>query len=647
MSIVRRQEQVSIREALEYKAVDIGRMSIEMTAAAGSGHPSTSLSLTHIVTVLMYQVMRWDPKNPWDLRSDRLVLSEGHAAPIVYAACMDLGVMVGQDARSGRPLSRDELHDLRKSDSLLDGHPNPHLGFPFFDSATGSLGQGLSVGAGLALAARRLNTKRRVFVVCGDGEMREGQISEAIDFIADHNPGNLCLIVNCNGMGQSDYVSPLQSADNLARRLKASGWAVRIVDGHDVDALRAATERIGKSRPLAVLARTVKGWHVPLLEKVDSHGKALSAEDTRTALEQLPLPAERPAELDQLYPQPPRGRKVKLPKGIAGLDDPDFSSVAKGGTLATRKAYGLGLKALGQKNEHVVVLDADVRGSTFAEMFAKEFPDRFFECKIGEQNMVSAAAGMAAGGLQPWANTFGKFFVRAYDQLEMAAISGANVKLAGSHSGVTLAADGPSQMAIVDMAFLRCFTHARLADGQMMGVMLMPADAVCAYKCVELAARHKGLVYIRTLRPEMPMLYDPAENFEIGGAKMLRRGPHLTIVGSCYMTHMALKVADRLAEDGVGCTVIDCYSLPVTDQQVLALARDPGQRMLVLDDSYVGGLGSELSEVAAAWQGARVVTMSVNQAPKSAREPDEVLEQVGLGFEAILSRAREMVQTSA
>ena len=616
-----------------------------MTAAAGSGHPSTALSLAHITTVLMYQVMRWDPKNPWDLRADRLVLSEGHAAPIVYAACLDMGVMVGRDAKSARPLSRDELDDLRKSESLLDGHPNPHLGFPFFDSATGSLGQGLSVGAGLALAAKRLGTKRRVYVVCGDGEMREGQISEAIDFIADHNPANLCLIVNCNGMGQSDYVSQQQSADVLARKLKAAGWAVRMVDGHDVDALRSVTDRLPKGKPLAVLARTVKGWHVPLLSKVDAHGKALGADETRAALEQIPLPP-RPDDLDSLYPPKPRGRKVKLPKAIVGLDNPDFSSAAKNGKLATRKAYGIALKALGEKNPNIVVLDADVRGSTFSEMFQKQFPERFYECKIGEQNMVSAATGMAAGGLQPWANTFGKFFVRAYDQLEMAAISGVNIKLAGSHSGVTLAADGPSQMSIVDMAFMRCFAHARLVDGQMMGVMLMPADAVCAYKCVELAARHKGLVYIRTLRPELPMLYDPADKFEIGGAKMLRQGRHLTIVGSCYTTHLALQAADRLAEDGIGCTVIDCYSLPVTDQKVLALARDPGQRILVLDDSYVGGVGSELSEVAASWQGARVVTMAVAVAPKSGRTPEEVLEQVGLGLDNVLSRAREMIQTA-
>lgn len=636
---------MSIREALDYKAIDLGRMAIEMTAAADSGHPSTGLSLAHITTVLMYQVMRWDPKNPWDLRADRLVLSEGHAVPIVYAACLDLGVMVGEGPQSARALSRDELHDLRKADSLLDGHPNPHLGFPFFDSATGSLGQGLSVGAGLALAARQLRTRRRVFVICGDGEMREGQIGEAIDFLADHNPANLCLIVNCNDMGQSDHVSRQQSIEVLGRKLKAAGWAVRTVDGHDVEALRSAIDRIPRGRPLAVLARTVKGWNVPLLTAVNAHGKALSEQDTRTALEKLPLPP-RPAEVEQLYPPPPRGRKVKLPKSIVSPENPDFSSAMKNGKLSTRKAYGLGLKALGEKNPNVVALDADVRGSTFASYFADAFPERFYECKIAEQNMVSAAAGMAAGGLQPWANTFGKFFVRAYDQLEMAAVSGVNIKLAGSHSGVTLAADGPSQMAIVDMAFMRCLAHARLADGQLMGVMLMPSDAVCAYKCVELAARHKGLVYIRTLRPDMPLLYDAAESFEIGGAKMLRQGQHLTIVGSAYTTHLALEAADRLAEEGVGCTVIDCYSLPVTDQKVLALARDPGQRILVLDDSYVGGVGSELAEVAASWQGARVVTMAVAVTPKSAREPGEVLRQVGLGLDDVLSRAREMVQTA-
>ncbi|MBN2582938.1 MAG: transketolase, partial [Planctomycetes bacterium] len=344
---------MSIREALEYKALELGRLSVRMTGDAASGHPSTCLSLAHVTAVLMYRIMRWDPKNPWDLRSDRLVLSEGHAVPVIYAALLDLGAVVGRDPAGARELSLDEVGDLRKAASVLDGHPNPAVGMPFFDAATGSLGQGLSAGAGLAMAAKMAGSKRRVFVLCGDGEMREGQVAEAMDFLKDHNPGNLVAIVNCNNQGQSDYVSPQQSIEVLSKKFKAAGWAVREVDGHDVEALEAAIGRIPRNKPLAVLARTVKGWGVEALHAVDAHGKALSAEQTAAAVEELKLPP-RPAELAGLVPPAPRGRKIKAAPKLVPLDPPDFSAVAKGGKLATRKAYGIGLRELGRKNPHVV-----------------------------------------------------------------------------------------------------------------------------------------------------------------------------------------------------------------------------------------------------------------------------------------------------
>jgi len=632
---------MSTAEALKYKAIQLGRLAVQMTSEAASGHPSTALSLAHITAVLMYRAMRWNPQDPWDLRADRLVLSEGHAVPIIYAACIDLGVMVGGDKRSGRPLLPEDVHDLRKAGSLLDGHPNPHLGFPLFDAATGSLGQGLSAGAGVALAAKLMGTKRRVFVICGDGEMREGQTAEAADFLKDHNPGNLALIVNCNGQGQADYVSEQQSADVLVKKLKAAGWAVRDVNGHDVEALDSALKTIPKARPLAVICRTVKGWGVKALQTVGAHGKALSEEQTQAAIDELALPP-RPADLDDLVPQPPRGKKVAPVPAVASLDPPDFSEVAKDGRLATRKAYGIGLREFGRKNPAVVVLDGDVSNSTFARYFAETLPERFFECKIAEQNMVSVAGGMAAGGLLPFANSFGKFLVRAYDQIEMAAISGHNLKLAGSHSGVTLAADGPSQMALVDVPFLRAMCHARLCDGQPMAVLLMPADAVCAYRCVELAARHQGLAYIRTLRLDMPAIYGPDDEFTIGGAKVLREGADLMLVGSCHTVHLALEAADTLRAEGIRCGVVDCYSLPLADERLLAMTRDRNRKLLVLDDSYVGSVGSELAEVSAASQGARVAVLAARQAPKSARKPEEVLRQVGLGTDDILAAARNL-----
>ncbi len=632
-----------LKAALEYKALELSRLAVEMTTDAGTGHPSTALSLAHVTAVLMYRVMRWNPADPWDMRADRLVLSEGHAVPIVYAACLDLAVAVGRSAGQSRRLRRDEVHDLRKADSLLDGHPNPALGFPFFDAATGSLGQGLSVAAGLALAARLTGSPRRVFCVCGDGEMREGQIAEAIDFVKDHHPGNLCLIVNSNRLAQSDYVSPEQSADVLQKKLRAAGWAVRRVDGHDVAALEAALSRFPKGKPLAVIAETVKGWHVAELQGLGHHGTALPPEEARHAIDvDLKLPDVRPTE--DLTPPKPKGKKLAAWPALVPLDPPDFADKLKAGKLGTRKAYGLGLRDLGRKNSLVVALDADVKNSTFSEYFAAALPERFYECKIAEQNMISVASGLAAGGALPFANSFGKFLVRGYDQLEMAAIGGLNLKLAGSHSGVTLAADGPSQMALLDLPVLRALSHTRLADGRPMAVMLLPADAVCAYKCVELAARHFGPVYIRTLRPELPLLYPPGETFQIGGAKVLRDGADFFIAGCCYTVHLALAAAEKLSAEGISAGVLDCYSLPLEDERVTALAQNPAKKILALDDSYVGGIGSELSEISAAARGARVVTMWVKETPKSAREPDEVLRQTGLGLDAVVAQAREVAR---
>jgi len=641
---------MSFSDAVKFKAVELVRHVVRMTTEAESGHPSSAASLAHIVTVLMYHQMRIDPANPWNPLADRLVLSEGHAVPIVYAACADLGVVIGTDPAHSRKMTIADLATLRRIDSLVDGHPNPAIGFPFFDAATGSLGQGISVAAGLSLAAKLDNIDKTIYVICGDGESREGQIWEAIDFLADHKLTSVRVIFNCNTMGQSDYVSVQQSPEVLAKKLKAYGLHVVTIDGHDPDAIaKALAVRPPRGKPVAVIARTIKGWGVHELQQVGYHGKPLAPNEVEAAIAELKTP---PAPDMALCPPLPKGEIPPADAGLIDLGAPDLAKMAEGtkfaasvakGKVATRQAYGLALRDLGRASKRVVALDADVSNSTFSELFRKEFPDRFVECRIAEQNMVSVAAGMAAGGKIPFANTFAKFFVRAYDQVEMAANSCANVKMVGSHSGVTLAADGPSQMGVVDTAFFHALASVRTPKGHPGAVLLNPCDAMSTVKLAALMANYDGMVYMRTLRSETPITYKCDEVFHIVGQKVLERGKDLTIVAWGYMVHEARKAMALLKQDGIECGLVDAYSLPLAPDFLKEVGAAGGSTWLVVEDNYAGALGSAVAEVAAAAGKIRVVSMTVGMMPKSGKSPDDVLKFVGLDCESIRRRAREVV----
>jgi transketolase len=638
-------------EAVNYKALQLCRHAVRMTTEAGSGHPSSSCALAHITTVLLYHRMRHDVANPWNPLSDRLVLSEGHAVPIVYAAYADLGGVVGPDPAHGRKLTLDDCWKLRAIDGLVDGHPNPALGFPFFDAATGSLGQGLSVAAGLALAARMDGIDKTVYCIVGDGESREGQIWEAVDFLVDHQLTNVRVIFNCNDMGQSARVSPQQSPEVLARKLKAYGLHPITIDGHDPVALRKAlAARSPKGRPVAVIARTVKGWGVPMMQVVGFHGKPLSRDEMAQAMTDLTLPDETPDM--ELCPPMPRGEIPPADRGPIAMPDPDLAKLAEGtkfaaavakGKVATRQAYGLALRALGRASRRIVALDADVSNSTFSEVFGREFPDRFVECRIGEQNMVSVAAGLAAGGKIPFANSFAKFIVRAYDQVEMAAVSCANIKIVGSHSGISLAADGPSQMGVVDPAFFGALAGVRTPKGHPAAVCLNPCDATSAFKLVCLMADYDGLAYMRTLRPETPFLYKPEEPFRLVGQKVLARGKDLTLVAWGYTVHECRKALEALKAEGVECGLVDAYSLPLADDFLDAIGAGAGTKLLVVEDNYAGGIGSAVATAAARRTGIRVETMTAERLPKSGRSPDDVMAFCGLDAAAIDRKAKAML----
>ncbi|HET6428929.1 MAG TPA: transketolase [Phycisphaerae bacterium] len=639
---------------LDRKVIQLSKQIVRMCTEAGSGHPSSALSLVHLTTALMYRQMRYDPSNPWNRAADRLVLSEGHAVPVIYAAYCDLGGVVGTPNQPSELRFNDSL-TLRAADSVLDGHPNPAIGFPFFDSATGSLGQGLSTAAGLAAGARLDGINKTIYCLIGDGESREGQVWEAIDFLIDQKLTAVRAIFNCNGQAQSDYVSAQQSADTLARKLAAAGMEPRIVDGHNWDEIFDALSAPVDEKPIAIVARTVKGWGVQELQKPTYHGKPLTADQIGQGMADLDAKAAElgvadmpEARVAQLTSPPPAQRPPRSPLSAGSFAQAaealGLTKELEARKLSTRRAYGAALNALGA-DDRVVALDGDVKNSTFAIWFAEHYPNRYFEARIAEQNMVSAAVGLAAAGKVPFASSFAKFLTRAYDQIEMAANTNANVKLCGSHAGVSLAADGPSQMGMVDLAFFRSLAHARRVDGNPACRMFLPSDAVSAFKLTELMANTEGLCYMRTHRPDVPFLYEESEPFEIGGHKHLVDGEDLLIVASGYMVHVVRQALPALEEEnGLAASLVDVYSLPLMRAgEILQIGDDCGGQILVVEDNYVGGVYDEICAAAAASDfGVRVDGLVLRNIPKSARTTEETLAMVHLGVHDIVAAAQKM-----
>ncbi len=653
---------MSFEAAVHAQAIELDKLSLEMCAAAGSGHPTTAMSLGHIVTVLMFHSMRWAPDVPDYPTADRLILSEGHAVPVVYAAYARLGGKIGKDVDGRRTLTLDELDSLREAASELDGHPNPREGFPFFDAATGSLGQGLSVAAGVGEAARLDESDRRVYCIIGDGESREGQIWEAIDYLADSKLTNVLPIFNCNGYGQAGRVSAPQSPETIAAKLQAVGFEVVSIDGHSPAEIKDAFDRFVSiqsqegAAPIAVVARTVKGWGSPAMQAGNWHGKPASGQPLDKAISELD---ERRVELtsalvqsDQFMIQPPTEAPARpqashdLPTFSETMKRFDMESVLHTGRLATRKAYGLALRALGHSASDVVVLDADVSNSTFAETFAKDkdLENRFFECKIAEQNMFSMGAGFSAAGKVPFISSFAKFITRAYDQIEMGIYSGANLKIVGSHAGVSLAADGPSQMSLPDVAWFRGFTTMRDHNGNPGCYILQPADAYAAYALTGVMAEYEGACYMRTLRPDTEFLYSDDVVFNLGGFEILSEGRDVLLVASGYMVHEANKALDELDRQGISATLVDLYSIPFDGDKLLDLAQENNGYVITLEDNYGGAMGSAVADVMTeSGDSFSLQQMYVRRIPKSARTPEETLQMCGLSHSDIVATCMELL----
>ncbi len=639
---------MSFEAVVHAQAIELDRLSLEMCAAAGSGHPSSAMSLGHIVTVLMFQAMRWSPDYPDYPTSDRLVLSEGHAVPIVYAAAAKLGVMVGK-GDNRKKLTVEDLKTLRMGNSVLEGHPNPMEGFPFFDAATGSLGMGLSVAAGLAEAARLDNLDKRIYCILGDGETREGQVAEAMDYIIDRKLKNVLPIFNCNDYGQADRVSNQQSAEVMARKLEAYGFEAKVIDGHNPAQIKAALDAFAaaqdnRSAPcMAVVAKTVKGWGAASLQGAGWHGKPPVGDQLKKALTELDQKrvevTSALATSDQFTIQPPAEAPPKdytspeYPTLTEAMKKFDMESMLQSGNMATRRAYGIALRAMGQINDKIVVLDADVSNSTFAEYFKKDAKTapRFLECKIAEQNMISVGAGVSAGDKIPFASTFAKFVTRAYDQVEMAIYSGANLKIVGSHAGVTLAADGPSQMAMPDVSWFRAFTTMRDHRGNPGCYVLQPADAYAAYQLTQVMAEYEGVCYMRTLRADTEFIYSDDVVFNLGGFEVLNEGRDIVICAAGYMVHEANKAVELLDKAGISATLVDLYSLPFDNDALLDLVGQNNGMCITVEDNFGGGIGSAVADALLdSGDAFKLQQMHVRRIPKSAKTPEEVLQMCGL-----------------
>jgi len=601
--------------------------SVRATSEAGSGHPTSCCSMADIMAALFFAEMRFDPKDPQNPDSDRFVLSKGHAAPILYAAWAEAGAF-----------DRSELLKLRRIDSDLEGHPTPRL--PFVDVATGSLGQGICAAIGIALNARRIKSAYRTYALLGDGESAEGSVWEAANVGSADALDNLCGITDVNGLGQSRPTMWNHHMEQFERRWSAFGWNAIVIDGHDMNAILDALEQARNTtgRPTMILARTIKGKGVSFVEGKDGrHGKPFKkGEEMDRAIAELekqfvPVPESGPASnLAAQIPKPASvPRAVVTPKPVA---PPAYK---RGEEVATREAYGVAIAKLGESDSRVVALDADVKNSTFSDKFEKALPDRFYETFIAEQVMVGAAMGLAARGAIPFPSTFACFLTRAADFIRMAAISNVNVKLAGSHAGVSIGEDGPSQMALEDLAMCRTQPNC---------TVLYPSDAVSTERLVALMAYHPGLAYMRTSRPKTPVIYSNDETFTIGGLKVLRESDSdvATVIGAGVTLFETLKAYDQLKAAGTSIRVIDLYSVAPIDRDSLVKAgRATGGRLITVEDHYpVGGLGDAVAE-AVAGAGLTVRRLAVREIPRSGK-PEELLERFGISAKHIVEAVKNI-----
>jgi transketolase len=609
--------------------------SIRSSTSAGSGHPTSSMSAADLLAVLMTRHLHYDWDQPRLPVNDHLIFSKGHASPLLYSVFKAAGVVSDDELMTG----------YRRFGQRLEGHPTPIL--PWVDVATGSLGQGLPDGVGVALAGKYLDRlPYRVWVLCGDSELAEGSIWEAFDKASYYQLANLVVLADINRLGQRGPTDLGWDLPDYARRMEAFGARVLSVDGHDLDAIdkamTVATDP-ASTQPTVILAKTIKGKGFSEVENKNGwHGKPFPQDMADRAIAELGGvrslvlrgPKPEPAE-----PGPVPDKPTTLPAQAQDRPSGTRPQYPVGEKVATRKAYGDALVALGARDDRVVALDGEVSNSTFAEEFEQAFPDRYFEMFIAEQQLVAAATGLSVRGYRAFASTFAAFFTRAYDFIRMGAISGVDLRLAGSHAGVEIGADGPSQMALEDLAMMRA-VHG--------STVLYPSDGTSTAALVDAMAQTSGISYMRTTRGGYPGLYSAAERFPIGGSKVVLsgEGDQVTLVGAGVTLHEALKAADILRGEGIAARVIDLYSVkPVDTATLVAAAEATGGRIVVAEDHHPeGGLGSAVADalLAAGQQNLHLTRLAVSGMPGSGTG-DELLAWAGIDADHIAAAARKLV----
>ena len=606
--------------------------SIRATTAAGSGHPTSSMSAADLVAVLFANYLRYDFNHPDDPNNDHFILSKGHAAPLLYAMYKAAGAISDQ-----------ELMSLRQFGSRLQGHPVPIL--PWVDVATGSLGQGLPIGVGIALAGKYLDKlPYRTWVLLGDSETAEGSVWEAFENASHSKLNHLIAIIDVNRLGQRGETMLGWNTQAYCDRARAFGCHAIEIDGHNLEEIdRAYQEAINTvDRPTVIVARTVKGKGVASLEDVGGwHGKALKPGDAKHAIAELG--GERSITIPVQKPETAQPKPIALPQLL------QLPSYVEGDQVATRKAYGDTLEALGSASATIVALDGEVSNSTYTNEFAKAYGDRYFEMYIAEQQLVAAAVGLQVRGYKPFASTFAAFLSRAYDFVRMAAISRANIKLVGSHAGVSIGQDGPSQMALEDLAAFRAVWQS---------TVLYPCDGNQTVKLMAEMVDREGIIYLRTTRESTPVLYTTDEEFPIGGSKVIRASDQdqATVIGAGITLHEALKAYDRLKKNGMTVRVIDAYSVKPIDVQTLhQAARDTDGNFVVVEDHWAeGGLGAAVLDAFAGEHTApaygranlTIVKLAVREMPGSGT-PEEMLHTAGIDADAIVEAVRAIVKQAA
>ena len=604
-----------VRELAAQLRVD----SIRSSTSAGSGHPTSSMSAADLMAVLMARHLRYDWQRPDDPANDHLIFSKGHASPLLYSMFKAAGVVSDEELMTG----------YRRFGSRLEGHPTPVL--PWVDVATGSLGQGLPDGVGVALAGRYLDElPYRVWVLCGDSETAEGSIWEALDKASYYGLRNLTAIIDVNRLGQRGPTELGWDTDAYVKRAEAFGCHALAIDGHDLAEIdRAFTRAAEADQPTVIVARTRKGRGFDEIEDREGwHGRALPEPMAQRAI--VELGGERHLTVTGLLPE--SGSPRAWPDGEVSLPRYEL-----GDKVATRLAFGQALAAVGARGT-VVALDGEVGNSTHLEEFSKAYPERYFEIFIAEQQLVATAVGLSVRGYIPFAATFAAFFTRAYDFIRMSAISQADIRLCGSHAGVEIGADGPSQMALEDLAMMRA-VHG--------STVLYPSDATAAAYLTNEMAERPGIVYMRTTRGAYPVLYGQAERFPVGGSKVVRSSgeDQVTLIGAGVTLHNCLAAADELAADGIHARVLDLYSVkPIDTQALLDAAAATGDRLVVAEDHYpAGGLGSAvLDALSEAGHPARIVHLAVRDLPGSGT-PDELMTAAGISAGQIAAAARQAV----